>query len=128
MADLTLRQTNRLSMSGGSCVKSVSKQATVGLLMFFGGKSQISSNVKAVNTLVIESVSVVMIGTDYVSNTTNYCIGTSIQTHGPPMVAKDSCLHSITVSTVLFIARLLQLNQIFNNTCRCGYSVDRNWR
>lgn len=128
MADLMVR-TNRLSMSGESTVKSASKQPCVGLRMLFGGKSQISSIVKTVNTIVIESVSIVTVETDYIPISTNLCIGTSIQTHGPPMVEKEMCLHSVTVFAVyIILARLLQLNLFLNYTCRCGYSVDRTRR
>jgi hypothetical protein len=129
MADLMVNRNNRLSMSGESSVKSASKQAYVGLRMLFGGKSQISSNVKTVITIVIESVSIIIIETDYISKTTNSCIGTSIQTHGPPMVEKEMCLHSVTVFTVyLILAHLLQLNSFLKYTCRCGHSVDRTRR
>jgi len=101
MADLIIRSRNLIvSMGGASSVKSVSKPSNFALLIFFGGTAKISTIVQSVNTIVIESVSSLIIETDYDSISTNNCIGTSIQTHGPPMVDIKSFLHSFTVFTV----------------------------
>jgi hypothetical protein len=101
MADLMIRKRDLIvSMGGASSVKSVSKPSNFALLMFFGGSAEVTSIVRAVNTIVIESVSSLKVETDYDSISTNNCIGTSIQTHGPPMVDIRSFLHSFTVFTV----------------------------
>ena len=101
MADLIIRSRNLIvSMGGASSIKSVSKPSSFALLMFFGGSSKLTSIVQSVNTIVIESVSSIIFETDYDSISTNNCIGTSIQTHGPPMVDMQSFLHSFTVFTV----------------------------
>ncbi len=99
MADLTInRKSMIVSMSGVSSVESVSKPSSFALLMFFSGNSKVTSEVKTVNTIVIDPV-LNFIDTGYDSISTNNCIGTSIQTHGPPMVDIKSFLQSFTVFT-----------------------------
>jgi len=101
MADLIIRSRNLIvPMGGASSVKSVSKSSNFALLMFFGGTAEVSTYVQPVNTIVYESFSSLVVETDYESISTNNCIGTSIQTHGPPMVDMQSFLHSFTVFTV----------------------------
>jgi hypothetical protein len=101
MADLIIRSRNLIiSMGGASSVKSVSKPSSFALLMGFGGIAKITSTIKTVNTIVFESTSSLISYVDYDSISTNKCIGTSIQTHGPPMVDIKSFLHSFTVFTV----------------------------
>jgi len=102
MADLIIRSRDLIvSMGGASSVKSVSKPLNFALLIYFGGAAEVSTIVQPVNTIIIESVPLLIIKTDYDSISTNKCIGTSIQTHGPPpMVDIKSFLHSFTVFTV----------------------------
>ncbi len=99
MTDLIIKRTNRLTMSGGSSVKSESKPSNFALMMYFGGTAKVISVVDTVNTIVFESNSIT-VETDYDSLSTNSCIGTSIQIHGPPMVDDRTFLHSFTVFTV----------------------------
>ena len=127
MANLTVRKTNSLSMTGGSSVKSASKLTNVALLMNFSGKSEVVLSVKLVNILVNEPVSLILNETGYVVISINQCIGTVIQAHGPPMVEITPCFPSFTVFTVyLFITSLIQsIINFLNYTCRCGYSAYR---
>ena len=100
MADLIIRRrTLVISMGGASSAKSVSKLTNFALLISFGATAEVSTNVQPVNTIVLESSSSLIVETDYESISTNNCIGTSIQTHGPPMVDIKSFLHSFTVFT-----------------------------
>jgi len=87
-------------MSGGSSAKSVSTPTNVALAMSFGATVEVTLEVKTVNTIVIESVSMIIVEADYDSISINNCIGSSILTHGPPMVDVRSFFRSITVFTV----------------------------
>jgi hypothetical protein len=108
-------------MGGASSVRSVSRYSDFALLMFFGGTAKVSTIIQTVNTIVIESVSHVAIETDCVSLSTNVCIGTSIQTHGPPMVDIKSFLHSFTVFTVISSTyHDYKTNNFLKNISRCG--------
>jgi len=122
MADLIIRnKTLIVSMGGASSVKSVSKPSSFALLMGFGGSAKVSTIVQSVNTIVIESVSSLIVETDYDSISTNNCIGTSIQTHGPPMVDMKSFLHSFTVFTVNSNTyHNYTTNNFLKNISRCG--------
>jgi len=122
MADLIIRSRNLIvSMGGASSVKSVSKPSNFALLMFFGGTAKISTIVQPVNTIVIESASSLIVETDYDPISTNNCIGTSIQTHGPPMVDMKSFLHSFTVFTVNSNTyHNYTTNNFKKNISRCG--------
>jgi len=121
MADLIIRSKALIvSMGGASSVKSASKPSNFALLMFFGGNAKTSTIVRAVNTIVIESISS-FIETDYDSISTNSCIGTSIQIHGPPMVDIQSFLHSFTVFTVNSNTyHNYTTNNFLKNISRCG--------
>lgn len=121
MADLTIRKTTRLLMSGGSSVKTDSKPLSVAILMFFGGKAEVILVIKSVNTIVIES-DLIINKTDYVSITTNPCIGTSIQSHGPPMVDDSTNPLSFTVFTVYLIFSRLLFKHFFKLYFGCDYS------
>lgn len=119
MTDLILRKTNRLLMSGGSSVKSVSKPSGFALLMQLGGSISVSTSVKSVNTIVIEPV--LFTNTGYDSISTNICIGTSIQSHGPPMVDNRTFLHSFTVFTVYSDTYQINIQKKMNKIIRrCG--------
>ena len=108
-------------MGGASSVKSVSKPSNFALLMFFGGTAKVSTIVQPVNTIVIESISSLVVETDYDPISTNNCIGTSIQTHGPPMVDIKSFLHSFTVFTVNSNTYHKYItNNFLKNISRCG--------
>jgi len=122
MVDLIIRSRNLVvSMGGASTVKSMSKPSNFALLMFFSGNAKVTSIVQSVNTIVIESVSHLIIETDYDSISTNNCIGTSIQTHGPPMVDIKSFLHSFTVFTVNSKTyHNYTTNNFLKNISRCG--------
>lgn len=122
MTDLNIRsRTLIVSMGGASFVKSESKHSNFALMMFFGGTAEITSVVLAVNTIVFESVSSLLVETDYDSLSTNNCIGTSIQTHGPPMVDVRTFLRSFTVFTTT--SNTYHSNTTINflkNTSKCG--------
>lgn len=122
MADLIIRSRNLIvSMGGASSAKSASKLTNVALLMSFGATAEVSTIVQSVNTIVIESVSSLIVETDYDSISTNNCIGTSIQTHGPPMVDMKSFLHSFTVFTVNSNTYHIDItNNFLKNISRCG--------
>jgi len=126
MTDLIIRKTNRLSMSGGSSVKSVSTPSGFALIMSFGATATVTLKVQPVNTIVIESDLIIVIRSDYDSISINNCIGTSIQIHGPPMVDNRPYLHSFTVFTETLKKDLpFQTNNFIKNNSRCGYSVGR---
>jgi len=121
MADLTIRSRNLIVQMGGvSSVKSVSKPLNFALLMSFSGSAKVTSCIKTVNTIVFESV-LTLVETDYDFLSINNCIGTSIQTHGPPMVDVKSFLHSFTVFTVVQQNSCqYQTNNFLKNISRCG--------
>ena len=121
MTDLIIRNRDLIvSMGGVSSVKSVSKPLDFALLMSFGGSAKVASCIKSVNTIVIESVSV-SVETDYDYISTNNCIGSSIQIHGPPMVDIKSFLHSVTVFTdTNQNSYQQQTNNFIKNISRCG--------
>jgi hypothetical protein len=122
MADLIIRSRDLIvPMGGASSVKSVSKPSNFALLMFFGGTAKVSTIVQPVNTIVFESVSSLIVDTDYDAISINNCIGTSIQTHGPPMVDMQSFLHSFTVFTVnSHTYHNYTTNNFLKNISRCG--------
>ena len=122
MSDLIIRKRNLIVLMGGaSSVKSVSKPSNFALLMGFSGSAKVTSYVKAVNTIVIESISSLIVEIDYDFISTNNCIGTSIQTHGPPMVDVQSFLHSFTVFTVNSNTyHNYTTNNFLTNISRCG--------
>lgn len=101
MTDLIIRRPQVVvSMGGASSVKSVSKASNFTLLMSFSGTAKVTSYVEPVNTIVNESV-LILIKPDYEPISTNKCIGSTIQTHGPPMVDNRPFLHSFTVFTAI---------------------------
>jgi hypothetical protein len=121
MTDLNIRSRNLIiSMGGVSSVKSESKHSNFALMMFFGATAKITSIVQAVNTIVNELVPTIFVETDYDSLSTHNCIGTSIQTHGPPVDIR-TFLHSFTVFTVfLKNSYHINANDFFKNIIRCG--------
>jgi hypothetical protein len=108
-------------MGGGSSVKSVSKPSGFAIMMYFGGSSKVTTEVKTVNTIVYDSTPKISLGVDYEPISTNCCIGSSIQSHGPPMVGNSSFFHSFAVFTVNFKKSYhYKTNNFLKNIRECG--------